>query len=68
MSSRMSVRLCVRMEQLRSHRTDFREICYLIIFRKSIEKIRICLKSDKNNSYFTRRVMYILDNISLTYP
>jgi hypothetical protein len=43
----MSVRQCVRMKQLSSHWTDFYVICYLIIFRKSVEKIYILLKSDK---------------------
>jgi hypothetical protein len=43
----------VRMEQLGSHWTDFHEILYLNIFRKSAEKIQVSLKSDKNNGYFT---------------
>ena len=34
--------------------------------RKSIEKIQISLKSDKNNGYFTWR-FYIYDSISLNY-
>jgi hypothetical protein len=34
-------------------------------FRNSIEKIKISLKSDKNDGYFTRRPLYIRDNISL---
>jgi hypothetical protein len=34
----MSVSLLVCMEQLRSHRTDFQEIWYLNIFRKSVGK------------------------------
>jgi len=57
----MSVRLCacpparspVRMELLRSHRTDIHEIWYLNIFRKSIDKVQVSLKPDKNNGYFT---------------
>ena len=36
----MSVCLSVRMEQLGSYWTDFHEILYLIIFRKSFEKIQ----------------------------
>jgi hypothetical protein len=44
----MSVCLPVRMEQLGSHWTDF-HILYLYIFRKSVEKIQISLKSDNNN-------------------
>ena len=45
----------VRMGQLGSHRTDFHEIWYLNIFRKSVDKIQVSLKSDKNNGYITRR-------------
>jgi hypothetical protein len=45
--------LSVRMEQLGCHWTDFREICCLCIFRKSVEKVQVSLKSDKNNEYFT---------------
>jgi hypothetical protein len=37
----------VRMEQLGSHWADFHKIWYLNIFRKSVEKIQISLKSDK---------------------
>jgi hypothetical protein len=47
--------LSVRMEQLGFHRTDFREILYFRIFRKSIKKIQVSFKSDKNNGYFTWR-------------
>jgi hypothetical protein len=36
---------------------------YLKIVRKSVEKIQVSLKSDKNNWYFTWRRMYIFDNI-----
>jgi hypothetical protein len=49
----MSVRLFVRMEQLGSHWTDLYEILYLSICEKSIEKIQVSLKSDKNNRHFT---------------
>ena len=49
----MFVRLSVRMEQLGSHWTDFHEIWYLRIFRKSIDKIQVPLKSDKTKGYFT---------------
>jgi len=38
------------MQQLGSHWTDFHEILYLSIFRKSFEKFQVSLKSDKNNS------------------
>jgi len=37
-----------------------------IIFRKSVEKIQVSLKYDKNNGYFTCRPMYIYGNISLS--
>ena len=36
------------MEHLGSHWTEFHEILYLRIFRKSVEKIQVSLKSDKN--------------------
>ena len=49
----VSVCLSVRMEQLDSQGTDFDEICYLFIFRNSVEKIQVSLKSDKNNGYCT---------------
>ena len=49
----VSVVLFVRMEQLGSHWTDFGEILYLRIFRKSFGKIQVSLKSDKNEGYFT---------------
>jgi hypothetical protein len=51
--------------ELCSHWMDFHEILYLSIFRKSIEKILVSLKSDKNNGYFTSRPIYIFDHISL---
>ena len=47
------------MEQLGSHWTDFREIWYLNIFRKYVEKVQVSLKFDKNNLYFIWRPMYI---------
>jgi hypothetical protein len=49
----------VRMEQLCSHWTDFNEIWYLNIFRKSAQKIQMSLKSANNNRYFTWRPTYI---------
>ena len=55
----MSVRPSVRMEQLNSHWTDFYDIWYLRIFRKSVEKIQVSLKSDKNKGYFTLKPIYI---------
>jgi hypothetical protein len=35
------------------HWTDFYEVRYSNIFRKSIEEFQVLLKSDKNNGYFT---------------
>jgi len=37
------------MELLSSHWTDIHEVQYLSIFRKSVEKIQVSLKSDKND-------------------
>jgi len=48
------------------HRAYFHEILYLSIFRKSVEKIQVSLKSDKNNGYFARRPIYISDYISFS--
>jgi len=39
----------VRMEELSSHWTDFREISYLRIIRKAVEKNSVSLKYDNNN-------------------
>jgi hypothetical protein len=47
----MSVLLLVCMEQLSSHWTHYHEIWYLRIFLKSVEKIQVSLKSDKNSGY-----------------
>jgi hypothetical protein len=64
----MSVRcLSVSMEQLDSHWKDFYEIWFLSVFRKSVEKNHVSLRSDKNNGYFTWRRMHICDNILLSY-
>jgi hypothetical protein len=57
MSFVMSVRLCVRpsvhMQQLGSYWTDVREIRFLSIFLRSVDKIQVSLKYDKNNGHFT---------------
>jgi hypothetical protein len=45
--------LSVRMEQLGSHWTDFHEIKYLRIFRKSVWEIQGSLKSDTIKGHFT---------------
>jgi hypothetical protein len=44
--------LSVRMEQVGSHWTDFREIWYLNILRKSVENILIWLKCENNSRQF----------------
>ena len=49
----LSIHLSVRMAQLGSHPTDFHELWYLNIFRKSVEEIWVLLKSDKNIGHFT---------------
>ena len=41
--------LSVRSEQLGCQWADFHEILYSIIFRKSVEKIQVSLKSGKYN-------------------
>jgi hypothetical protein len=46
------------MEQLGCHWTDLHEILCLSIFRKSVEKTQVSLKSDKNNGYL-REDLYI---------
>ena len=46
----MSVCPSVRLKHLGSHWTNFHEISRLSIFRKSVEKNQVTLKSDKNNS------------------
>jgi hypothetical protein len=66
-SSCLSVRPPVRMEQLGSHWSDFHEIIYLNIFRNSVERIQVSLKSDKNSGYFTWSPMHICDHISLHF-
>ena len=56
--------MSVRME-LGSRRTDFRDICILIIFRKPAQKILVWLKSDKDKKHFKWIDIYIYDNISV---
>jgi hypothetical protein len=60
----MSVRLSLRMDKLSSHWTDFHYIWYFRIFLKSVEKIQVSLKSDKNNGHFTWRPIHIFFIIS----
>ena len=40
------------MQQLGYNKTDFSEIRYWNMFRKTVEKIQDSLKSEKNNGYF----------------
>jgi len=42
-------------EQLGSQYTDIREILYWRFVLKSVDQIQFWLKSDKNNTHFTRR-------------
>jgi hypothetical protein len=58
----MSVHPFVHMEQLGSHWTDFYEFDIWEFFEKSVEKIQVSLKSDKNNGYFIWTPMYIYNN------
>ena len=54
-------RVCLSiLMELGFHWTDFHETLYLSIFRKSVDKVEVWLKSDKNNGYFTWRPMFIL--------
>ena len=45
----------------------FMKIGIFAFFRKSDEKILVSLKSDKNNGFFTWRLMHIYDHISLSF-
>jgi len=45
--------MSVRVEQLCSHWIDFHKIWHLSVFRKSVGKLQVSLKSDKNKRYFT---------------
>ena len=47
------VRSSVRMKHSGSHWKDFHDILHLNIFRKSVQKSQVSLKSYKNNGYFT---------------
>jgi len=63
-SERPSLCPSVRMGQLCSHWTDLKEIRYLSIFRKSVEKIQVSLKYDMNNGHFTWRPIFFVDHIT----
>ena len=49
----LSVCLPVRTEHLGSHRMDFQEAWYLIIFRIFVQKIQVSLTSDNNGDKYT---------------
>jgi len=65
MSFAMSVRLYFRMEQLGSHWGIFMKFDIWGIFLKSVGKIQVSLRSDKNNEHFTCKPIYISNHISL---
>jgi seryl-tRNA(Sec) selenium transferase len=50
----------VCMEELGSDWIDFHEIWYLMIFWKSVKKMHVSLKFDKNNGYFIQRPLYMI--------
>jgi hypothetical protein len=52
------------MEQIGSHWMDFHEVTWSNIFQKSVGKIQVSLKSDKNNGQFTWRLMHTYESIS----
>jgi hypothetical protein len=59
-SACLSVRPSVPMEQFGSHWTDFNEIWYLRIFRKSVEKTQVSLETDRNEGQLTWRPKIVL--------
>jgi hypothetical protein len=54
------------MEQLRFPWMGFHEIYIWVIFRKSVEKVQVSLKSDKNKGYCTCSPKYKYGHISNT--
>ena len=66
-SSCLSVLLSIRMEQLGSQSTDFHEKSSLRTSRKSVEKVQVSLKPDKNTRYFKQRLMYIYDSNAVKF-
>jgi hypothetical protein len=58
--------LSARFQQLGSYWTNFRGIwCFENFFENLSKKIKVSLKSDKNNKYFTRKPVYLYDDTSL---
>jgi len=62
----MSVRPSVRMEQFGCHWKDFHWIWYLNNSRKTVQKVPVSLKSDKNNGYFTWRPLESFDSTCIS--
>jgi hypothetical protein len=54
-SVRPSVCLSALVEQLGTHWTNYDEILYLRLSRKSVQKTKLSLEFDTNNGYFTWR-------------
>ena len=52
----------------RTSRLPLDGLSYLIIFRKSVDKIQVLLKSNKSNEYFTLIPMYRGADKSLVRP
>jgi hypothetical protein len=63
----MFVRLSVRMEQLGFYWTDFYELLYWKVFRKSVEKIQVSLKSDKNNGNLIWGGIFFIISLSFLF-
>jgi hypothetical protein len=59
----VSVCLSVHIEELCCHSTDCRKVWYLSIFRETVQKTQILLRSNKSNKHFA---VYIFDHISLS--
>jgi hypothetical protein len=50
----MSVHLSVRIEQLGYYGTEFNSTLHLSIFRNSVYKVKVSVKSGKNNGYLDK--------------
>ena len=61
----MSVRPNICPQQRGSYWTDFHEISYQSIFRKSVDNLHVPPKPGKNSGCCTWRDAYICDNIAL---
>ena len=58
--------MSVRVEHLGSQWADFHEIWYFSIFRKTVDKTRILLKSSENSGCFALSTVDIFVHISLS--